>query len=193
MLLWRSRGENISLFVAAPTRLADVLQCHAIVVNAVLSVRRFMEKLCVIERDLSKVELASVHAGFMANQIEHGVAIQPQDRITFVVMAGERFVGCVSGIRDNNWFYLSDLWLDKHYRGQGLGKSLLYKFESRVMYNHVNNIYTWTAGFEGPVFYEKQGYTIFCELKNYYTTGHSRVGMRKTLLPPAHESQAPTN
>jgi hypothetical protein len=45
----------------------------------------------------------------------------------------------------------------------------------------VDRIYTWTAGFEAPAFYAKNAYEVFGELENYYPTGHSRIGLRKTL------------
>ena len=44
-----------------------------------------------------------------------------------------------------------------------------------------DTVLPWTAGYEAAPFYQKQGYTIFCEFEDYYPTGHSRIGLRKHL------------
>jgi|EndMetStandDraft_5_1072996.scaffolds.fasta_scaffold678542_1 ribosomal protein S18 acetylase RimI-like enzyme len=135
----------------------------------------------LIERDVTQAELAHVHEGFREYRIEQGNPPSEQRRHTFVAMDGERFVGCASGVTDNKWFYLSDLWVDKAYRCQGLGRALLEKLERRISQDGIHNIYTWTAEFEAPLFYQKQGYAVFVKLENYFATGHSRIGFRKTL------------
>ena len=135
----------------------------------------------LIEREATQVELAHMHEGFKEYQAEQGNSSPEQRRHTFVAMDGECFIGCASGLTDNKWFYLSDLWIEKAYRRQGLGKALLEKLERRISQDGILNIYTWTAEFEAPLFYQKQGYTIFVNLENYFATGHSRIGLRKTL------------
>ena len=101
-------------------------------------------------------------------------------------MDSDAFVGCASGLRDNKWYYLSDLWIQSGYRHKGLGKKLLSLWETRIASEGVRNIYTWTAGFQAPQFYVKQGYTIFVEFDYYYQNGYSRVGLRKVLVEPAN-------
>ena len=119
--------------------------------------------------------------GFQENQIFHGNSIQHKIRHTFALVDEGQFVGCVSGLRDNNWFYLSDLWIEEQYRKFGLGKKLLTMWESRVAADGVKHVYTWTAGYESPGFYKKQGWSTFVELPEYYSAGHGRVGLLKTL------------
>src|SRR4051794_24878140 len=91
-----------------------------------------MAHIHIIERDIKNAELKQMRAGFIEYQVEHGVVSQIQQRFSFVLSDDERFVGCVSGLTDNNWFYLSDLWLAKDYRNQGLGATLLKKLEGKV-------------------------------------------------------------
>jgi GNAT superfamily N-acetyltransferase len=79
------------------------------------------------------------------------------------------------------WFYLSDLFVESPYRKQGVGAQLLRKLEDRISRLGIKHIYTWTAGYEAPEFYKKHGYEIFVEFEEWYYTGHSRVGLRKTL------------
>jgi ribosomal protein S18 acetylase RimI-like enzyme len=135
----------------------------------------------LIERDITITELARIHAGFEENRVEHGNPASSQERHGVVAMAGERFIGAISGLKYHQWFYITDLWLEKDYRRQGLGSALLQKLEARVAALGVKNIYTWTAGFEAPEFYKTHGYGVFCELENYYSTGHGRIGVRKAL------------
>jgi len=97
-------------------------------------------------------------------------------------MKDGRFLGCVSGLTNSDkWFYISDLWLEKECRGKGIGAMLVKRLEDTLSGIGVKYIYTWTAGYEAPPFYTKQGYQIFCEQENFFPTGHSRFGLRKNL------------
>jgi len=146
-----------------------------------------MNTIRFFERDVTDTEFAQVNAGFDEHTIENGNPIEIQERYSVVVMDGETFVGSASGLAYkgngvyNNWFYLTDLFIEKSYRGQGLGAAALGKLEVRVEALGIRNFWTWTAGYEAPGFYKKQGYEVFCELENWYFTGHNRVALRKTL------------
>ena len=147
-----------------------------------------MSKICSLEREMTEPEFACINAGFDEYTREQGNPVATPERFGFVVMDGERFVGCATGLADRNdhgyanWFYLTDLFLEKAYRKRGLGAEVLGKLEDRVAALGISNIWTWTAGYEAPAFYKKQAYEIFCELENWYPSGHSRIGLRKTLL-----------
>ena len=147
-----------------------------------------MTSISTVEREMTEAELARVNAGFDEHTIEHGNPIETSERFGFVVMDGERFVGCSSGLayrNDNgysNWFFITDLFIERTYRKQGLGAATLRKLEERVAALGIKNIWTWTAAYEAPGFYKKQGYEVFCELEDWYSSGHSRVGLRKALV-----------
>jgi len=147
-----------------------------------------MTNINIVEREMTKTEFARENAGFNEYAIEHGNPTEKSERFGFVAIKGEMFVGCSSGLayRKNtgysNWFYLTDLFIEKPYRCQGLGTELLRKLEEKVLSLGIGNIWTWTAGYEAPDFYKKQGYNIFFEMDDWYSSGHSRVGMRKTLI-----------
>jgi GNAT superfamily N-acetyltransferase len=146
-----------------------------------------MQTIQIQEREMTDAEFARMNAGFDEHTIEHGNPLQTSERFGFVALDGETFIGCVSGLADkegdvyNKWFYLSDLFVEKAYRGQGLGAVLLRKLEERVAALGIRHIWTWTAGYEAPGFYLKQGYIIFTEQEDWYATGHSRVGLRKIV------------
>jgi ribosomal protein S18 acetylase RimI-like enzyme len=135
----------------------------------------------IIERDVTKSELERMKAGFVEHDLEFGIQPHTQIRYGVVAMDGDKFIGCASGLMDRNWFFLSDLWLEKEYRGRGTGTRLLQMLEAKVFELGIARIYTWTAGFEAPLFYKRQGYEIFGELDDYYPMGHSRIGLKKVL------------
>ena len=142
-----------------------------------------MTAISFIERAMTTAELAQMNAGFDQHATEHGNPPVPSKRYGFVVMDGETFIGCASGLTNDNyqWFYLTDLFIKKDYRGQGLGTEILNKLEERLVEVGIKNIWIWTAGYEAPGFYKSQGYTVFAEMKNWYVSGHARVGLWKKL------------
>ncbi len=141
----------------------------------------------IIDRDVTPKELEQIKRGFDQNSLDHGVEVQSSDRFGFVAMEQDLFIGCSSGLAYKNgkaysgWFYLTDLFVHKEYRGFGIGSSLLRKLETKIKDLGVENIWTWTAGYEAPQFYIKQGYHIFAELEQWYSDGNSRVALRKRL------------
>jgi len=142
-----------------------------------------MSAIVIVEREITKAELDRMHAGFDEHATEHGNPPHTPLRVGFVAIAGETFVGCASGLINDNgrWFYLTDLFVEKPFRRQDLGTQLLHKLEAKVALLGVERIWTWTAGYEAPGFYRKQGYEVFCEMENYYPSGHSRIGLWKHL------------
>ena len=147
-----------------------------------------MKKIRIVERDMTDIEFSQMNSGFIEHDILHTGVTQTSDRFGFVILDGSKFVGCSSGLsykngeKYNNWCQLTDLFIEKEYRGQGMGKSVLKKLEEKLISHGIYNIWTWTAGYEAPGFYKKQGYEVFCELEKYYLSGHSRIGMRKNLI-----------
>ena len=145
----------------------------------------------VLERDMSAAELERMRAGFDEYEADLGLSPILQVRHGIVAVDGDRFIGCSSGLTHHRWFYLTDLWIDKPYRKQGLGRALLQRLEAKVVAENVGYVYTWTASHQAPAFYQKLGYAVFCELKDYYRDGHSRIGLRKkvTSCPEGEESR----
>jgi GNAT superfamily N-acetyltransferase len=142
----------------------------------------------ILQREMTAEEFARMKAGFDENSLDNKVAIQSADRYGFVAMDGDTFIGCSSGLAYKNaddysgWFYLTDLFVEKAYRSQRIGAQLLTALEEEIITIGVRHIWTWTAGYEAPEFYKKQGYEIFTEMENWYADGSSRVGLRKQLI-----------
>ena len=141
-----------------------------------------MSNIRLIDREVTQPELERMQQGFAEYEQEQGAPTTAQERHTVVAMDGDKFIGCASGLATNNhWFYLTDLWVEKPYRRQGLGTAILGRLESNLASIGINNIYTWTAGYEAPDFYRRQGYEAFCELEDYYAPGYGRLGFRKRV------------
>ena len=147
-----------------------------------------MNAVNIVERDMTPSELERMNAGFDENAIDNGVTPQGHQRFGYVAMDGEKFIGCISGLaykngeRFNGWCYLTDLFVEKEYRRQGVGTKLLNNMEKILQQNGVDKVWTWTAGYEAQKFYIKQGYEIFTEMENWYSSGDSQVGLKKKLM-----------
>ncbi len=147
-----------------------------------------MSQLSIVKREISQTELNRIHAGFDEHALEMGVKIQRSKRFTYTALDQGKFIGCSSGLaylngeEFNGWFYLTDLYVEREYRTQGLGARLLRALEKEISSVGVSDIWTWTAGYEAPGFYLKQGYHIFSEMENWYSDGSSRVGLKRNIL-----------
>ncbi len=150
-----------------------------------ISQNSFMRPVRFIEREITDAELHLQDVRFREASIAHGNPLKPSQRCSFVALEEGNFIGCAcgstNGFSDKHWFYLDELFLEKAYRRQGLGAEILKKLEEKAAALGVESIYTWTAGYEAPEFYKRQGYEVFCETKSWYLSGHSRVGLRKAL------------
>ena len=140
-----------------------------------------------VEREMTDAEFARMSEGFNEHALEHGNPIETGERHGFVALDGDTFIGCSSGLAYKHeqgyskWCYLTDLFVEKPYRKHGVGAQLLARLESRFRALGVDYIYTWTAGYEAPGFYKKQGSQVFTEMEEWYHSGHARVGLRKRL------------
>lgn len=146
-----------------------------------------MNEINIVNRELTSEELDSVNSGFDTLSLEEGVELESTERVSFVALNGDSFVGCASGLAHKNgdkysgWFYLTDLFVQKEFRNQGLGADLLKELEKLTRTLGVQNIWLWTSGLSTLKFYDRHGYEEFAEMENWYSDGSSRVGLRKGL------------
>ncbi len=140
------------------------------------------------DREMTDQEFKREQTAFDEHGVEFGNPPDVTERHGFVVTDDGKFVGCSSGLAQKvgdqycDYFYLSDLLVEKEYRKFGYGKKLLDLLEEKTKKLGMKYIWTWTAGYEASTFYQKQGYKIFTEFDNYYKSGHSRVGLIKIFV-----------
>ena len=115
-----------------------------------------MNTFFVLDRAMTDAEFARLKVGMEEDAREHGHSIPTRENYGCIALNGEIFIGCARGIASrhssgyDSWCYLSDLYVEKPYRGQGLGAALLRRVEHRVEALGIGHIWTWTAGYEAP-------------------------------------------
>ena len=93
----------------------------------------------------------------------------------------DEIMGGVQGNYDNfSWLWIDSLWVCERLRGQGFGIKLLNKIETVARKNGCKNSHLTSFSYQASDFYEKQGYEIFGEIKNY-NKEHSRCWLKKQL------------
>ncbi len=146
-----------------------------------------MKSISIVNREMTDAEFTRMKSGFDEHTLDNDVEVQGADRFGYVAVEENKFVGCSSGLAYKNganysgWFYLTDLFVEKEFRSKGIGADLLKNLEEQIKTKGVHYIWVWTAGYEAPKFYIKQGYKIFAEMENWYSDGSSRVGLRKNI------------
>ena len=96
-----------------------------------------------------------------------------------IVDKNGKFIGGLTGSSFLGWFYVDLLFVDKKYRGQGIGKRLLQEAEAWAKKKACRNINLNTITFQSPGFYQKMGYQVFGELA--YPKGNVRYYFKKRL------------
>lgn len=138
-------------------------------------------------REMTNTEYKQEQDSFNKHGSKFGNPPEKQKRLGFVATENGKFIGASSGLAQKNdnqygeYFYLTDLLVEKEYRKKGYGKKLLELLENKLKEVCVKNIWTWTAAYEAETFYLKQGYKEFVRFEKFYPSGHARVGLIKTL------------
>lgn len=136
----------------------------------------------ITERKITKSELDSIYEDFTEIEIANGIPRRKTERYEFLAEEEGGVIGYVSGITEHKWLYLTDLWVEKSHRRQGLGRQLLKLLERKAEDSGMEHIYLWTSGFVNPVFYEKHGYKKFAVLEDKFEVpGYHQIGYRKDL------------
>lgn len=73
-------------------------------------------------------------------------------------------------------------WISEQYRGSGYGGQLLQQAEDEGRKRGANKAFLNTHTFQAPGFYEKRGYELYGELKDF-PPGYDRRYYVKTLAP----------
>lgn len=101
--------------------------------------------------------------------------------ICYLLMSPDQeVVGGVIGVVYWDWFSLDLMWVKEELRGTGYGTRLLKLAEEKARENGARHVHVDTFSFQAPGFYEKHGYRVFGELKDF-PSGHQRYYLRKEL------------
>jgi GNAT superfamily N-acetyltransferase len=106
---------------------------------------------------------------------------QQFQRLCYVLeTADHEIAGGVLGEIYWGWFHVDLLWVKDELRGHGYGHRLLARAEDEARQHGAKNAYLDTFSFQAPGFYERQGYRVFGELRDF-PPGHQRFFMAKQL------------
>ena len=80
--------------------------------------------------------------------------------------------------------YLQSLLVGPEWRNRGIGAELLRRAEERI-FQDTPNVFVCVPSFNprARAFYERLGYEVIGELKDYIVSGHSEILLRKTRGP----------
>lgn len=111
---------------------------------------------------------------------QHGGA-ENHSHVCFALYSPEKeLLGGLIGDVYWGWFYINLLFLKEEVRGQGYGHRVLTMAEEEARQRGATNVFLDTFSFQAPDFYERHGYQVFGELKDF-PPGHQRYYMTKQL------------
>lgn len=93
---------------------------------------------------------------------------------------GGEVAGGLIGQTHWNWFYINLMFIKEELRGRGYGHRILTLAEEEARQRGAMHVYLDTFSFQAPGFYEKHGYQVFGELKDF-PPGHQRYYLSKEL------------
>lgn len=79
---------------------------------------------------------------------------------------------------------LRQVWVAESLRRQGIGSRLIAEAESEALRRGCRQLLLTTHSFQAPLFYEKLGFSVVCEVPDY-PSGHSQRVLRKVLEVPS--------
>lgn len=102
-------------------------------------------------------------------------------RICFAVQGpGQEIVGGVIAAIYWDWLYIDLMWMQKDLRRHGYGSRLLSLVEDEARRRGAKHAFLDTFSFQAPGFYQRQGYRVFGELRDF-PLGHQRYYLTKQL------------
>ncbi len=131
---------------------------------------------------------------FLHNQIKefnnrhspHHLAARQPGAVTplYLILKDEsgNAIGGLSADTHWGWLEVHNFYLPPELRGQGWGASLLHTAEEIARKRGCHSCFLWTFEFQARTFYERQGYEVVGQLKDY-PPGSAFYWMRKQLQP----------
>ncbi len=82
--------------------------------------------------------------------------------------------------------YIQSICVAPHWRNKGIGRQLIALAEKRI-FSETSNVFICASDFnkDAQRLYEKLGYEVIGELKDYIIAGRSEILLRKTIAPLA--------
>ncbi len=155
------RGNRVEIDIRRPGRRADAEICARMMANS--------EPWITLRRDYD----ASLK-----------ILIDPS-REVYLAMVGDEIVGFTILTMHGAFVgYIQSVCVAPQWRGKGIGSELMDYVEKRIL-SETPNIFICVSSFNERVqkLYERRGYKVVGELKNWIVPDHSEILLRKTIAP----------
>lgn len=103
---------------------------------------------------------------WLRNNISADIKIPDMKNSNFLAFDNDKLIGGAIGFVQYNWYFLDLLYVNEAYREQNIGTNLLKQIEKFAKEQNLTGIRMETWDFQAKEFYEKNGYTIFAEIKD---------------------------
>jgi ribosomal protein S18 acetylase RimI-like enzyme len=106
-------------------------------------------------------------------------------REVYLAMVGSEIVGfAILNMHGAFVGYLQSIYVAPQCRGKGFGSKLMDYVEERIL-SETPNVFICVSSFNrrAQKLYERRGYEVIGELKNWIVPGHSEILLRKTVAP----------
>jgi ribosomal-protein-alanine N-acetyltransferase len=108
-------------------------------------------------------------------------------REVYVARSGSELVGFIIVVMKGALIgYIQSICVAAEWREKGVGSELMDFAEKRILFQ-VPNVFLMVSSFNNGArrLYERRGYKVVGELKDFIVSGYSEIIMRKTLGPTA--------
>lgn len=140
-----------------------------------------MEKYQIVQVDKPDDAIWNVVGGGIHQYNIQQAGESQGKQVCFVLHGPDRDIaGGLIGETQWGWFYINLLFVKEELRGRGYGHRLLTLAEEAARQHGARNAYLDTFSFQAPDFYQRHGYQVFGELRDF-PPGHQRYYLMKQL------------
>lgn len=100
------------------------------------------------------------------DNISEDINISSVKNNNFLAFDNDKLIGGAIGFVEYNWYFLDLLYIDEEYRNRNIGTNLIKEIEKFALKEHLTGVRMGTWNFQAKGFYEKNGYSVFGEIKN---------------------------
>ena len=99
------------------------------------------------------------------DNISEDINISSVKNNNFLAFDNDKLIGGAIGFVEFNWYFLDLLYIDEEYRNRNIGTNLIKEIEKFALEEHLTGVKMETWNFQAKGFYEKNGYSVFGEIK----------------------------